>query len=265
MEGIPRLGLGTSGNTDPEECAETVAEALELGYRHIDTAQMYDNEPYVGNGIDQAGVPREDVFLATKVHPQNLAYADVHESVEASLERLGVSYVDLLYVHWPIDAYEPEKTLAAFDELYDDGTIENVGVSNFTPTLLEEALSILEAPIAAHQVERHPKLQQRDLLAEARADGHVLVAYSPLMKGAVEELDVIREIADAHSATPAQVCLAWHLAQDHVAPIPKATGEHVRENYGAVELSLSLEDIGRIDAIDARERLVDPEAAAWNR
>jgi 2,5-diketo-D-gluconate reductase B len=265
MEPVPRLGLGTSGNTDPEECARTVAEALEVGYRHIDTAQMYDNERYVGTGIEQAEVPREEVFLATKVHPDNLSYEDVHESVEESLERLGVSYVDLLYVHWPVGAYEPEETLAAFDELYEAGTIDRVGVSNFTPSLLQEALSILEAPIAAHQVERHPKLPQRDLIAEARADDHVLVAYSPVMKGEVDELDVIREIADAHDATPVQVCLAWHLAQDCVAPIPKATGDHVVENFGALELSLSLEDIGRIDAIDAHERLVDPEDAAWNQ
>lgn len=265
MDDIPRLGLGTSGNTDPGECAETVAEALRVGYRHIDTAQMYDNEQYVGNGVEEADVPRDEVFLATKVHPDNLGYTDVHESVEESLERLGVSYVDLLYVHWPLGAYDPEETLRAFDELYEDGTIDRVGVSNFTPSLLAEAISILDAPIAAHQVERHPKLQQRDLIAQARADDHILVAYSPLMKGEVQEVDVIQAIAEAHDVTPAQVCLAWQLAEDRVAPIPKATGEHVVENYKAMELSLSLEEIGRIDAIDAQERLVDPEAAAWNR
>jgi 2,5-diketo-D-gluconate reductase B len=262
---IPRLGLGTSGNTDADTCAQTVADALELGYRHVDTAQMYDNEAHVGEGINRADVPREDVFLATKVHPDNLAYSDVHESVEESLDRLGVSYVDLLYVHWPLSAYEAEDTLPAFDELYEDGTIDHVGVSNFTPSLLGEARELLDAPIAAHQVERHPLLPQRELLTEARAHDHILVAYAPLLQGAVGDQEVLVEIAEAHDATPGQVCLAWHLADDHVAPIPKGTGDHVTENYGALDLSLSAEEIGRIDAVSERERLVDPDAAAWNR
>lgn len=265
MDVIPRLGLGTSGNTDPEECATSVATALSHGYRHLDTAQMYDNETYVGEGMDRADVPREEVFLATKVHPDNLAYHDVHETVEESLDRLGVSYIDLLYVHWPLTAYEPEDTLRAFDELHDDGVIDHVGVSNFTPALLEEARSLLDAEIAAHQVERHPHLPQRDLLAEARAHDHVLVAYAPLLQGALDDVPVLADIADDHDATPAQVCLAWHLSDDHVAPIPKATGDHIAENYGALEVSLTTEEIGRIDALEERQRLIDPDAAAWNR
>lgn len=265
VDEIPRLGLGTSGNTDAETCARTVADALELGYRHVDTAQMYDNEAHVGEGISRADVPRDDVFLATKVHPDNLGYRDVHESVEESLDRLGVSYVDLLYVHWPLSAYDAEDTLPAFDELYDDGTVDRIGVSNFTPELLAEARDVLDAPIAAHQVERHPRLPQRELLTEARAHDHVLVAYAPLLQGAVAELEVLHEIAADHEVTPAQVCLAWHLADDHVAPIPKGTGDHVAENYDAVDLTLTAEEIGRIDAVSERERLVDPDAAAWNR
>ncbi|MFB6111596.1 MAG: aldo/keto reductase [Halobacteriaceae archaeon] len=262
---IPRLGLGTSGNTDPDECARTVASALEMGYRHVDTAQMYDNESYVGDGIERADVPREEVFIATKVHPDNLGYRAVLESVEASLDRLGVSYVDLLYVHWPIGEYEATDTLPAFDELRDDGSIDHVGVSNFTPALLAEARDVLDAPIAAHQVERHPLLPQRELLAEARTDDHLLVAYSPLMQGGVVDIDVLTEIAADHDATAAQVCLAWHLADDHVAPIPKGTGDHVGENFAATDLTLSSGELERIDALEERERLIDPDAAAWNQ
>lgn len=265
MDAIPRLGLGTSGNTDPEECAGSVAEALSRGYRHVDTAQMYDNEPSVGEGIARADVQREDVFIATKIHPENLAYRDVLETAEESLDRLGVSYIDLLYVHWPLTAYEPEETLRAFDELHDDGVIDHVGVSNFTPALLEEARTILDADIAAHQVERHPRLPQRELIAEARAHDHVLVAYAPLLQGAVDDVEVLVDIAEDHDATPAQVCLAWHLSDDRVAPIPKATGEHIAENYGALEVSLTTDEIGRIDAVDDRQRLIDPDDAAWNR
>lgn len=265
MDRIPRLGLGTSGNTDPEACASSVVDALRCGYRHVDTAQMYDNEAYVGEGIVRTEVPRDDVFLATKVHPENLAYRDVLETVEESLERLGVSYIDLLYVHWPRSAYEPSETLRAFDELHDDGVIDHVGVSNFTPDLLEEARSYLDAEIAAHQVERHPHLPQRDLLTEARAHDHVLVAYAPLLQGAVDDVAVLAEIADDHKTTPAQVGLAWQRSDDRVAPIPKATGDHIAENYRTRDISLTTEEIGRIDALADRQRLIDPDGAAWNR
>jgi len=262
---VPRPGLGTSGNTDETTCIESVATALEAGYRHLDTAQMYDNESYVGAGIDRAQVDREDVFLATKVHPDNLGAGDVRSSVEASLDRLGTSYVDLLYVHWPLGEYDPATTLPVFDDLRDDGYVDHVGVSNFTPPLLEEAASILDAPIAAHQVERHPLLPQPDLLGVARDTDHTLVAYAPILQGRLDLVPGLADIAARHDATPAQVCLAWHLASDHVAPIPKGTGDHITENWAATELSLAPEEIAAIDGVTERRRFVDPDAAAWNR
>ncbi|WP_430505935.1 aldo/keto reductase [Haloparvum sp. PAK95] len=264
------LGLGTSGNDDHEECAATVAEALELGYRHVDTAQMYDNEAAVGEGLERAfsdpnvDVEREDVVVATKVHPDNLAPDDVRETTEASLDRLGLDYVDLLYVHWPTSAYEPEATLPVFDDLAEDGLTRYVGVSNFTPTLLREAREILDTPIAAHQVECHPLFQQDDLRALAADDGHHLVGYSPLGQGDVLDNDVLVDVAERNDATPAQVALAWELARG-VTPIPKGTGEHVAENYEAVDLDLPESDLKAIDEIGAEERLVDPDAAAWNQ
>ncbi|MFC7044775.1 aldo/keto reductase [Halobacteriaceae archaeon GCM10025711] len=264
-DGIPAVGLGTYENTDPEQCAASVATALDAGYRHVDTAQGYENEAFVGEGLARADVAREEVFVATKVTPDNLAYDDVLSSTEASLDRLGVDAVDLLYVHWPIRSYDAEDTLAAFDDLYDDGVVRNVGLSNFTPDLLDEAIDVLDAPVAAHQVEMHPLLQQEELLGYARDHGHRLVAYSPLAKGTVAEVPELADVAEKHDATAAQVSLAW-LREKGAVAIPKATGEaHIRENLASRDLELDADDVAAIDAIDRTERVVDPDVAPWNR
>jgi len=258
------LGLGTWQNTDPDQCAESVRTALAEGYRHVDTAQAYDNEAAVGDGIAAADVDREDVFLATKVWIDDLAHDDVLRSAEASLDRLGTEYVDLLYVHWPARAYDPERTLAAFDELHDDGRIDRVGVSNFEPRHVAEAKEILDADLFANQVELHPLLPQAEL-REACADAGVnVVAYSPLARGDVFDVPAIRELAEAHDASPAQVSLAW-LREKTVTAIPKATSaEHVRDNWGSLDVALSAEELSRIDAIDRHDRKVDPSFGPWN-
>jgi len=261
---LPPIGLGTY-DVVPDAAADVVALALEAGYRHVDTAEMYDNERAVGEGIERAGVDREEVFLATKVHSRNLAYEDALASATASRERLGVETIDLLYVHWPIRAYDPAATLAAFDELYDRGAIRRVGLSNFTPDLLTEALDRLDAPLFAHQVECHPLLQQDDLRRLARERGHHLVAYSPLAKGTVTEIPELVAVADEHDATPAQVALAWLLSKERVAAVPKSTTPaHIRENLAARRLSLSEAALARIDAIERTERQVDFAGAPWN-
>ncbi|WP_277555332.1 aldo/keto reductase [Halobaculum limi] len=262
---LPALGLGTSQNDDFEECAETVKQALELGYRHVDTAQMYDNEAAVGEGIRRADVPREDVVVATKVHPDNLAYDDAKRTARESLERLGLDAVEMLYVHWPISAYDPEETLRAMDELHDEGLCEYVCLSNFTPELLDEARDILDAPVAAHQVECHPLLPQDELREYAVENDHYLVGYSPLGRGEALDDPLLTEIAEKHDTSTAAVCLAWAFAQEALVPIPKATGDHVRANYEAQELELDEEDLDRIAAYDARERFIDPDGAAWNQ
>lgn len=263
---LPRLGLGTWKNTDPEQCAASVRTALDLGYRHIDTAQLYENEAAVGRGIRATDVDREEVFLATKVSTRNLAYEDVLSSTEESLDRLGVGYLDLLYVHWPLRTYEPEDTLAAFDELHDDGVIEHVGLSNFEPDLLAEAPSHLDAPIFAHQVEMHPLCPQSELHEIAIEEDHWLVAYSPLARGDALTHRTVRSVAEEAGITPAQVCLAWLLAKERVVPIPKATGApHIEENWEARNVALTSEQIDRIDGIERHERQVDFERAPWNR
>ncbi|WP_435062736.1 aldo/keto reductase [Halobaculum sp. EA56] len=262
---LPALGLGTSANDDFEECAETVRAALDLGYRHVDTAQMYDNEAAVGEGISRADVPREEVVVATKVHPDNLAYDDAKRTARESLERLGLDSVELLYVHWPTSAYDPGGTLRAMDELRDEGVCDHVGLSNFTPDLLDEARARLDAPVAAHQVECHPLFPQDDLRAYAVEHGHYLVGYSPLGRGEALEDPLLGEIAEKHDTSTAAVCLAWAFAQEALVPIPKATGDHVRANYEARDLELDAEDLDRIAAHDVRERVIDPDAAPWNR
>ena len=265
---LPSPGLGTMYNTDPEECAETIVRAAEIGYRHVDTAQKYENEAFVGDGIARADLPREDLFVATKIHEENLAYEDVHRTAAESLDRLGLEYVDLLYVHWPAassheDRYDPAETLRAFDELVEQGATRHVGVANFSVDLLEEAHDHLDVPIFAHQIEMHPLLQQAELLEYAREHDHHLVAYCPLMQGAIGEVPELLEIAEKHDATPAQVSLAWLMGKGAV-PIPKATGAHLAENYRAHDLDLDPEDVERIDAIDREERLIDPEKGPWN-
>ena len=260
---MPSLGIGTWQNTDPEECANAVATALDVGYRHVDTAQAYDNEASVGEGLARADVPREDVFLATKVWIEQLAYDDVLASTEASLDRLGVGYVDLLYIHWPAGAYDPEDTLAAFDELYDEGLIERVGISNFEPEQVTEAVETADAPIFANQIECHPLLPQEELRAHCADHDVEVVAYSPLARGEVFDVPEIQDVAEKHGVSEAQVSLAW-LDEKGVTAIPKATSEaHVRDNWASRTLDLDDEDVATIDGIDRRERQVDPSFAPW--
>ncbi|WP_251344357.1 aldo/keto reductase [Haloplanus halophilus] len=260
---MPILGLGTWQNTAPEECADAVATALDLGYRHVDTAQAYDNEEHVGEGIARANLDREDLFLATKVWIDDLAPGDVRASTEESLERLGVDAVDLLYVHWPAGAYDPEGTLGAFDDLYDDGLIDRIGVSNFEPAQVTEAVEAADAPIFANQIECHPLLPQTEL-REHCADLDVeVVAYSPLARGEVFDVPEIQSVAERHGVSEAQVSLAW-LREKGVTAIPKATGEdHVRDNWASRTLDLDDEDVATIDGIGREKRLVDPDFAPW--
>ena len=263
--GMPSLGLGTWENDDPEACTESVRIALETGYRHVDTAQIYRNEAAVGDGIDAADVDREDVFLATKVWTNRLSYDDVIESTEESLERLGTDYLDLLYVHWPAGEYEPSETLSALETLYDDGVIERIGVSNFEPSHIETAQSAIDVPIFANQVEVHPLLQQRRLREFCAEAGIELVAYSPLARGGVFDVDVVSDIAETHGVSEAQVSLAW-LREHGITAIPKATGaEHIRDNYESLELTLTASERQRIDGIEETSRKVHPDfaPAAW--
>lgn len=263
-DSIPAIGFGTSKATGGE-CTKAVEYALEIGYRHIDTAQMYDNQDAVGKGIHRSGVDRDDILLATKIHFENLGYDEVFEHAERCKQQLGVDHIDLLYVHWPMDTYDPSETLPAFNELYDSGDIGHIGVSNFTPEMLESAIEQLDAPICAHQVECHPLCQQEELRSLASEYGHALVAYCPLIQGRAGEIELLQTIAEEYDATPAQISLAWLMAKDHVVPIPKSvTHSYIAENLRSKSIDLAAEDAKRIDQIGRDERQVDFPEAPWN-
>jgi len=258
-DGMPALGLGTWENDDPAQCTESVKTALEAGYRHVDTAQIYGNEAAVGEGIAAADVDRDDVFLATKVWIDNLAPEDVAASTRESLQKLDTGYVDLLYVHWPAGEYDPEETLPAFAELRDDGLIDRIGVSNFEPHHLDAATDALgEAPFA-NQVECHPLLRQEELREYAAANDVELVGYSPLARGKILDDPTIAEIAEKHGVSAAQVSLAW-LREKGVTAIPKATGEdHLRDNWASLGLELDDEDVEAIDTLGRTDRQLNPD------
>ena len=266
---VPALGLGTYRNTDREQCRNSVRTALEVGYRHIDTAEAYGNEEAVGEGLAAADVSRDDVFLATKVlHPkfaEGYTHNDIVDSVHQCLDRLDVDRVDLLYgVHWPGGEYNPEETLDACADLHDDGVADHIGVCNLTPSLLDEAREVSDVPIEALQVEMHPLLQQETLRNYCTTHDISLVAYAPLGYGAVFEHPEIQGIAEKHGVSEAQVSLAW-LREKGVASIPKASvDEHIRDNWASLEFDLDQEDIETIDGTEREDRQYEPDyAPAW--
>jgi 2,5-diketo-D-gluconate reductase B len=254
---IPKLGFGTWRLSGPE-CVEGVADALAAGYRHVDTASIYGNEGDVGKGLRASGVDRSEVFLATKVWPDDLAPDRVRASLDRSLRDLGTDYVDLLLIHWPNPRIPLPATLEAMTALRDEGRTREIGVSNFTSVQFREALDL--APVIVNQVEYHPFLGQSAVLEVCRERDAELTAYRPLVKGEALEHPVIVEIAEAHDATPAQVTLAWLIGQERVSAVPKASSpERRRQNLGALGLELSTEERERIDALPKDRRAVETQ------
>lgn len=259
---VPALGLGTYRLTG-RACRRGVANALDIGYRHIDTAQAYGNEADVGAGIRKGEVDREEIFLTTKVWTNNLFRGRVRASAEESLSKLDTEYVDLLLIHWPTTEMELGPVLDEMLALKEEGKTRHVGVSNFTPSLMRRALS--HGPIFCNQVEYHPYLDQRDLLDTAREHDVLVTAYSPIARGKVLKDPVLRKIASTHDKTPAQVSLRWLIQQDRVAAIPKASKRrHRRQNFDVFDFELSDEEMTRIFGLARGERIVDPAwAPAW--
>lgn len=257
---VPALGLGT-WMLEGRACREAVRDALEIGYRHVDTAQAYGNEDEVGRGLADSGVPRDEVWLTTKVWLENLDHDRTLESTRASLRRLGTDHVDLLLIHWPPTGGVPiAEPLRALRRLQEDGRVRHIGVSNFTPTLLDEALD--EAEIFCNQVEYHPFLAQDDLLRTCQEWDLLLTAYSPLARGRVLDDPVLREIGDRRGKSPAQVTLRWLLQQEQVVAVPKAaSAEHRRANLEVFDFQLSLDEMEAIHGLARGERIIDPEFA----
>jgi 2,5-diketo-D-gluconate reductase B len=257
---VPSLGFGT-WLMNGREAREGVADALAIGYRHIDTAQAYENEREVGQAIRDSGVPREDIWLTTKLQIGNFHRRDVLISTEESLERLGTDHVDLLLIHWPDESVPIEETLGAMAELREQGQVRHLGVSNFPPRLFGEAISI-EPRLITNQVEYHPYLSQEGLLEICRGNDLFLTAYSPLARGRILDDEVIRDVAVDHGRTPAQVVLRWLIQQDRVAAIPKAASRKHREaNFEIFDFDLTADEMTRITDLNRGERTGNPDWA----
>ncbi|HKW55250.1 MAG TPA: aldo/keto reductase, partial [Stellaceae bacterium] len=232
---VPALGLGT-WQLSGRGCFEAVRQALDLGYRHIDTAQMYGNETEVGWAIRESGVARDLIFLTTKLAPGNLAAAAAKRSTEESLRRLATDHVDLLLIHWPTGEAPLGETLGALAALRKAGKTRFIGVSNFNVALLQEAAETHGADLLCNQVEYHPYLSQRAVLAAVRRHGVMLTAYSPLARGRVQRDAALTAIGHVYGKSPAQAALRWLLDQDGVAAIPKATSRaHLAANLAVFD------------------------------
>jgi diketogulonate reductase-like aldo/keto reductase len=243
---VPAIGFGTARMTG-EPCERAVRHALELGYRHVDTAQMYDNESAVGRAIAAADVDREAVFVTTKLDRGNRAHDDVVSTTNASLDRLGLDAVDLLLVHSPNVRVPVEETVGAMNELQREGLVHHVGVSNFSVGGLRDAIEASEAPIVTNQVEYHPYRHQDDLLAFCSEAGVVLTAYSPLDVGRAASDRTLADIGERHGKTAAQVALRWLVQQPSVVTIPKAASEaHLAENLDVFDFELTDEEMERV-------------------
>lgn len=264
---IPQLGLGTSGRT-AEIGMPAVLEAIEIGYRHIDTAQNYGTEAAVGEAIRRSGVPRGEFFITTKVGDARLDKAQFMPSVERSLETLGLDRIDLLLIHWPSDkdAVPFEDYMLELRRAQELGHARLIGVSNYTIAHLERTWALLgPGSIATNQVEIHPYLQQPKLRDYARVHGLTLTAYQPLAKGEVVGDPVLSEIGARHGAPATTIALAFLMAEGH-AVIPASTSAaNLRANLAARDIRLEPEEIARIRALDRGHRRIKPaKAPRWD-
>lgn len=263
---IPVVGFGTSQLGD---CAEIVATALKSGYRHIDTAWKYGTEEGVGRGLRLSGLPREDVFLTTKVSHEYLRAEDFARSVDQSLQRLQVDYVDLLLVHWPsVDNVPLAETMGALATAKRVGKTRHVGVANFNIAMVEDAMRLCPEPLCVLQAEYHPFLRQAKVLDFCRRAGLIFMAYCPLGRGRVFNDPVLAGIARERGKTIAQIALRWLVQQGGMAPIPRSSNaKHMAESLRIFDFSLSEEEMTRIHALARPDgRIANPagRAPAWD-
>jgi len=259
---IPAIGFGTSQLGD---CTDVVALALKLGYRHIDTAWKYGSEEGVGRGIKTSGVPRSEIFLTTKVSHEYLRADDFARSVDESLKRLQVDYVDMLHVHWPSPEKVPLKeTMGALAKAKRTGLARHIGVANFNIALLDEAISVCPEPLATLQAEYHPYLDQTRVLDYCRRHRLVFTAYCPLARGRLFQDPVLTDIAQTRGRTVAQVALRWLMQQGNVAAIPRSDNpKHIEESLHVFDFELSAEDMARISALKRPDgRIANPQGRA---
>ena len=258
--GMPRLGLGVYRAKAGEEVENAVAAALKVGYRSVDTAAIYKNEEGVGRAIRASGVPREELFVTTKVWNKDQGYDSTIRAFEASLSRLGMDYVDLYLIHWPgNDRNRYKETYRAMEELYEQGRIRAIGVCNFQIHHLEDLMGSCRIKPMVNQVELHPLLTQKPLLEFCRKEGIQVESWRPLMDGKLD-LPLLQELAAKYGKTPAQIVIRWHL-QHGLVTIPKSVREsRIRENADVFDFELEQEDMNRIDDLNENRRLgPDPD------
>ncbi|MGA9573020.1 MAG: aldo/keto reductase [Lysobacterales bacterium] len=260
---VPALGFGTY-ELKGDKCRRSVTTAIETGYRHIDTARAYDNEDGVGAALLESGVPRDEIFLTSKVWFEDLNFEPLMREIDASLRALRTDFLDLALVHWPNEEVPLEETFRALNRLQEEKVIRHFGVSNFTPKWLARALEL--GKVFCNQVEYHPLLRQRRLHQMALEHDLLLTAYAPLAQGSLHDNEVLLKIARRHDATAEQISLAWLLEQPNVAAIPRSgSPEHIRSNFQALEIRLDDEDRRQIDELPGECRQIDPDfAPAWD-
>ena len=259
---IPQLGFGVF-QVPPDDTEQVVGQALEIGYRHIDTAAAYRNEKGVGAAVASSGIPREDIFVTTKLWNSSQGFDSALETFDKSLGRLGMDYVDLYLIHWPVPSQDRfVDTWRAFERIHDEGRARTIGVSNFRIDDLRRLETETETRPTVNQVELHPQMQQRELRAWHTEHGIATEAWSPLAQGAVLDDDAIVDIARAHGKTPAQTILRWHLQLGNIV-IPKSvTPERIRENLDLFDFGLSEQEMDMIGALDRGER-IGPDPATF--
>lgn len=260
---IPALGFGTFRMPEAD-VLRIVPKAIQTGFRHIDTAQIYDNEAAVGQAILDSGVPRKDIFLTTKVWVSNYGHDAFIKSVDESLEKLKTDYVDLLLLHWPNKDVSLADQIGALNEVHKAGKVRHIGVSNFNIALMDEAAALSDAPLVTNQVEYHPFIDQTKVMDGARKHGMALTAYYAMADGKVLENEQLGEIAKSHDRSVAQVVLRWLLQQNDVIALSKtATESRVAENFDIFDFELSGEEMQAIHGLaDKNGRIVSPDGLA---
>lgn len=264
---VPAMGFGTYQRTGDAGLA-AIRHALDVGYRHLDTASFYENEAEVGLAMRSSGIPREEIFLTTKVWYTELGAGQVRASAEASLKRLGMDYVDLLLIHWPSpdDAIPVAQYIEELASVKAAGLTRHIGVSNFTRRHIDEAVAVVGAgEIATNQCELNVTFQNGAIRDHCNALGIPMTAYLPLSKGRAASGAELERLADKHGATAAQISLAWLLAKGHIAIPSSSSAARIEENFCALNVSLSAGDLMALDALDTGERKVNVAwAPAWD-
>ena len=265
---IPVVGYGTMAYPQPERAVDLITYAIQSGYRHIDTARKYGSEQWVGEAIRGAGVPRADLWVTTKVTEENAKADDFARSVDTSLDTLGLDYVDLLLIHWPQPRVPLEETLGALARAKQEGLARHIGVSNFTVSLVDEAVAKCPEPLVANQIEYHAYLRQDKVLAACARHGMIVACYAPLARGRLLDDPVLVEIGVVHGKTAAQVALRWLIQQPQVAVVPRALEfAEIQEDIDLFDFQLTDEEMERIGGLrDKNIRIVDPEGRrpAWD-